>query len=292
MKLRILGDTLRLRLSQGDVANLLSSGEVDETIHFGPGRALTYSMRLDPGAAAITARYEGDRVIVSVPEGRGRAWATGSDVGMSARQAATDAHTLSLLVEKDFKCLAPRPGEEGYDGFPNPGESHGACDPMPAAQEDPSARFAFARFEDLVEDDVRVRIEGRNPAEPDRGYVPAYECAIRRRADDVRVGLISLRIGRTPWIETFAGHVGYHVDPEHRGHRYAAKACRAIRPIARHHGLSTLWITTTPDNAASRRTCELLGADLVEIVDIPPGNDMYARGERQKCRYRWHLADD
>ena len=45
--------------------------------------------------------------------------------------------------------------------------------------------------------------------------------------------------------------------------------------------------TTTPDNLASRRTCEILGAELVETVELPPGNDMYERGERQKCRYRW-----
>ena len=28
--------------------------------------------------------------------------------------------TLSLLIEKDFKCLTPREGEDEYDGFANP----------------------------------------------------------------------------------------------------------------------------------------------------------------------------
>jgi tagatose 1,6-diphosphate aldolase len=59
-----------------------------------------------------------------------------------------------------------------------------------------------------------------------------------------------------------------------------------LLPLARSHGLMTIWITCNPDNFASRRTCELAGATLVEIVDLPEDNDMYQRGERQKCRYR------
>jgi predicted acetyltransferase len=258
---------------------------VEEAIHFAPGRALRYALRLDPRADALRASYETDRVVVGLPELRGRAWATGDEVGMSAEQQVATDRTLLLLIEKDFKCLAPRPGEEAYDGFPNPGVSHDDCDPDAGADK----AFRFGKFEDLADGDVFVRIEGRNPAEPERGHVPAYECAIHRRSDGVRVGLISVRIGSTPWLDTFAGHLGYNVDPEHRGHRYAAEACRAIRPIARFHGMSRLWITTTPDNVASRRTCEILGAELVEIVDLPPGNDMYDRGERHKCRYLWAI---
>jgi predicted acetyltransferase len=147
----------------------------------------------------------------------------------------------------------------------------------------------FAEFGDLEDGPVRVRVEGHNPGDPERDFVPEYECAILRRHDEALVGLISVRIGSTPWIEQYAGHLGYTIDEEHRGHRYAAAACRAIRPIARHHGLFTLWITVTPDNIASRRTCEILGAEFVEIVDVPADAEMFARGERQKCRYRWQI---
>jgi tagatose 1,6-diphosphate aldolase len=41
-------------------------------------------------------------------------------------------------------------------------------------------------------------------------------------------------------------------------------------PLAVRHGLSELWITCNPDNIASRRTCEAAGAELVEVVDLPP----------------------
>jgi tagatose 1,6-diphosphate aldolase len=53
--------------------------------------------------------------------------------------------------------------------------------------------------------------------------------------------------------------------------------------------MTTLWITCNPENVASRRTCELVGGELVDIVELPPDIDMYKEGERQKCRYRVRL---
>ena len=87
----------------------------------------------------------------------------------------------------------------------------------------------------------------------------------------------------------YGGHIGYGVLPRYRGHRYAARACKLLFPLARRHGLNPLWITCNPDNIASRRTCELAGGKLVEIVDLPEDIDMYQAGERQKCRYRFDL---
>ena len=62
-----------------------------------------------------------------------------------------------------------------------------------------------------------------------------------------------------------------------------------ILPLARWHGFDTLWITCNPDNVASRRTCERLGAEFVGIVDVPPDNDVYEPGGERKCRYRLAL---
>ena len=46
---------------------------------------------------------------------------------------------------------------------------------------------------------------------------------------------------------------------------------------------------TNPENTASRRTCEFAGGVLEGIVELPPDNDMYLEGERQKCIYRFSL---
>ena len=98
--------------------------------------------------------------------------------------------------------------------------------------------------------------------------------------------MLSLRLGRSEWIERYAGPVGFAVAEPHRGHRYAARALQLVAPLAWRSGISPLWITCNPDNLASRRTCEIAGAERIEIVALPAGNDMFARGERSKCRYR------
>ena len=72
-------------------------------------------------------------------------------------------------------------------------------------------------------------------------------------------------------------------------HHYAGKACKLLRQIAVTYGMDVLWITCNPDNWPSRKTCEWIGATLVEIVDLPPENYQYKKGERRKCRYRWIL---
>jgi predicted acetyltransferase len=131
---------------------------------------------------------------------------------------------------------------------------------------------------------LRLVLKERVPASPDRGWVPMYRFAIV--VDGGRVGGIDFQVSASDFIVRFAGQIGYRIDEPHRGHRYAARALRLLAPLARAHGLCPLWITCNPDNLASRRTCEIAGAELVEIVDLPRDCDMYVKGDRQKCRYR------
>jgi len=99
-------------------------------------------------------------------------------------------------------------------------------------------------------------------------------------------GALGLRLGHDENLEMYLGHLGYHVLPPARGHRYAERACRLVLPLARRHGFKELWITTNPDNTASRRTIEHLGGQWVGLVDVPADNPLYAQGDRQKYRYR------
>jgi tagatose 1,6-diphosphate aldolase len=114
--------------------------------------------------------------------------------------------------------------------------------------------------------------------------VPAYRFDMMAAVQVA--GAIELRLGATPAMVNFGGQIAYRVEPSHRGRHYAARSLRLLLPLARAHGMTELWITCNPDNWASRRTCELAGAEFVEIVDLPPSSDMYLEGERQKCRYR------
>jgi predicted acetyltransferase len=100
------------------------------------------------------------------------------------------------------------------------------------------------------------------------------------------VGSVGLRIGDNENVQQTIGHIGYNVYPFARGHHYAERASRLLLPLARRHGLNPLWITCNPENLASRRTCERLGATLVDVVPVPIDHPLHARGERYKCRYR------
>ena len=104
-----------------------------------------------------------------------------------------------------------------------------------------------------------------------------------------RVGNVDLRIGDTHHLVMYGGHLGYSVLPRYRGNRYAARSCTLLLPLAREHGMERIWITCNPDNLASKRTCEILGAELVETVDVPSGTAAYRKGERQKLRYKIEL---
>ena len=102
-------------------------------------------------------------------------------------------------------------------------------------------------------------------------------------------GGISLRIGDTEDLRQWVGHIGYHVYPKAQGQHLAERACRLILPLAKANDLDELWITCNPENAASRRTCERLGATLVDTVTVPIDHPLRARGDVAKCRYKLTL---
>lgn len=153
---------------------------------------------------------------------------------------------------------------------------------MRACQRD---EFEFLEPGELVDGDLELRLMFCLPGDLQRGWVPSYEFQMQLADQLTRVGAISLRVGDTEHIK-YVGHIGYGVVKAFRGHHYAARATRLLVPLARAHGMRELWITTDPDNAASQRTCEILGAEYVETVLIPPTDSLYGRGDRLKLRYR------
>ena len=123
MKLRIRGDSLRLRLSQSEVATFAERGALEDATTFGPSAKLSYAMAFGD---SLGATLTGARILVTVPAAAARAWATNEEVGLEATQS-TGEGTLKILVEKDFACLTPR-GSEDADAFPHPKEGTGeAC---------------------------------------------------------------------------------------------------------------------------------------------------------------------
>lgn len=137
----------------------------------------------------------------------------------------------------------------------------------------------------LADGELSLSLADRTFTMPNR--VPTYRFDMR--VGDERIGSATLRAGINDYLERYAGQIGYGVDFVFRGNRYAARTCLLLFHLARAHRLATLWITCNPENVASRRTCEIVGGELIDIVDVPPEVDLYREGDRQKCRYRVRL---
>lgn len=138
----------------------------------------------------------------------------------------------------------------------------------------------------LVDGDLTLVLSESHGASPRHDDAPTYRFAMRHSEQGAHMGNLSVRAANTEYIVQIFGHIGYGVRPLFRGHRYAARACRLVLPILAHHQIDPIWITCNPDNISSRRTCELIGAQLINIVPVPEHTDLYLIGDRQKCRYR------
>jgi hypothetical protein len=130
MKLRIKGNSIRLRLTKTEIKLIESGVSVRETVHFGPGVALGYRLLPSPDAKTIRAEYSGHEVAVLLPMEVAKNWASSDEIALKNTQALeSDPEGLSLLIEKDFVCLKPRQHqvEDETDLFANPNEAHGHC---------------------------------------------------------------------------------------------------------------------------------------------------------------------
>jgi tagatose 1,6-diphosphate aldolase len=134
-------------------------------------------------------------------------------------------------------------------------------------------------------DQVSLQFVEIVPGNPQYGFVPYYHFRILT-ADQPDVGHINFRVGETEHVLNCAGHIGYGIREQFRGHSYALQACCAIAPFVRTI-YSSVIITSDPDNHASLRTIERLGAVFINEVPVPPYDPHYQRGSRTKRRYQW-----
>lgn len=126
MKLRIKGDSLRLRLAQAEMRRLAERGEVEDRVSFPGGAALRYRLRVGDKEKEISATYESNLIDVLIPRPHAERWWGTDLVTLSANQPLT-AGELRLVLEKDWACLAPREGEDESDQFPHPEAGQGAA---------------------------------------------------------------------------------------------------------------------------------------------------------------------
>tara|TARA_R110002124_G_scaffold52996_1_gene152083 strand:- start:1454 stop:1909 length:456 start_codon:yes stop_codon:yes gene_type:complete len=137
--------------------------------------------------------------------------------------------------------------------------------------------------EALSGEGVVIRLAGHlEPQPPVNAPILSYLIEVAGQT----IGEIRIRLGDSEDLTRHFGQIGYEIYPAFRGRGHVTAACRLALNLMRNLGYDAVWITCNPENLASRRVCEKLGAQLVETINIPVDHVMYEHGILQKCRYR------
>lgn len=126
MKLRIRGNSVRVRLTRTEISELVETSSIENRVQLGaqPECALVYRLELSGAAAKPETVFQKSQICIRLPLAEAMAWAHGGAVGIYSEEA----WGLKLAIEKDFKCLESRPDEDDSDAFENPnGPTHAAC---------------------------------------------------------------------------------------------------------------------------------------------------------------------
>jgi hypothetical protein len=119
MKLRLLENTIRMRLTRDEVDALLTNVEVMSWVHFPNGKKLTYGVMLTDGQ--IRVDFAESQLTLSAPRLELEDWSESEKVGFNWTIALENGKgNLEILLEKDFQCLKDRPGEDEAKMYPNP----------------------------------------------------------------------------------------------------------------------------------------------------------------------------
>ena len=115
MNLRIQGNSLRLRVTQTEVAQLKDGWLVESFIEFGSASPLIYRLETSDFLPTVAATFDGQTIRVSVPAQTMTEWVEGDQVGIEA----ISENSLGVLIEKDFQCRH-KVGEQDPDAYPHP----------------------------------------------------------------------------------------------------------------------------------------------------------------------------
>jgi hypothetical protein len=118
MKIRILGNSVRFRLTRTEVDTLCTKGYIENKTYFDTN-VFTYAVRLVSDSKKLSAQFRDDTITLNLPKALGANWHKTEQVGFGETFSFSNNGSLSLLLEKDFTCLDERT-EDQSDNYPNP----------------------------------------------------------------------------------------------------------------------------------------------------------------------------
>jgi hypothetical protein len=112
MKLRLEGNSIRLRVRKSDINALQKNAAITETLTFPNGDVFHYQLCIHNTTLEIDSQLVGNVLTVSIPLSIATNWMHTDAVGIEK----TLSNGLFILIEKDFPCT-DRPWEDASDTF-------------------------------------------------------------------------------------------------------------------------------------------------------------------------------
>lgn len=124
MKIRIKGNSIRIRIVKTELDNFGQDGFLEEITEFG-NNSLIYRLETKQGIEQLEASMNGNTITMHVPENMKEEWVHSNVVGYNNYMETGNGNKLFLLLEKDFKCLDAEVLEDQSDNFDNPSHTCG-----------------------------------------------------------------------------------------------------------------------------------------------------------------------
>lgn len=127
MKVRLKGDSIRMRLGMAEVKSLADGREVNNVTHLPGGVFLQIGIVPHPEGGMCTVALEGAVMTVAVSRDALAGWAGSPTECLLFELPVSDKTMLKISVEKDFGCLKTRAAEEDADSYSNPSAGSDRC---------------------------------------------------------------------------------------------------------------------------------------------------------------------
>ena len=122
MKLRIKGNSIRLRVMRSELERLQAGQRLEESVQFAPtiDGVLRYSLALDASTSVpISVSFRSHEIATLISREQLDGWSVEAQVGLYATLPITANTSLEVAIEKDFACLDSNDADNA-DTFANP----------------------------------------------------------------------------------------------------------------------------------------------------------------------------
>jgi len=115
MKIRIKDHSIRFRLNQSEVKEFKETGKIQAQTAF-PNNTFYYTLQKET-LPHLKATFQDNNIQINIPTNIANDWTDTDNVGFTENILVKDNLYLNILVEKDFKCLEIRIGEDESDNY-------------------------------------------------------------------------------------------------------------------------------------------------------------------------------